>query len=1248
MAAPSDPQIPDELRSYLDMIADRLFSGHAAVMVGAGFSINAAAAGARPGFLNWPQLGNRFYRRLHGHAPGRSDMYLQVPTLAHQVEAAFGRPALDQMLRDAIPDLKYRPSALHTKLLELPWSDVFTTNYDTLLERARRSVISQRYDLVLKPEDLGRSNRPRIVKLHGSLPSDGPFIVTDEDYRRYPNDFAPFVNAVRQALLENTFCLIGFSGDDPNFLQWVGWIQDKLGLRNSPKIYLVGLLNLSASQKTLLERRNITPVDMSVCPHIGSDHYLALNEILSYFQLRQAQENRLDWPGTRYDQPVLSKTSEPSVIVERWRSQRCKYPGWVILPEDLRTALWLDTDRHLEEVPTALPPALDLDFAFELVWRLEKCLCPIFDNLAAVLEATIDRYWAITATDGSLDSLAHAGNEVDTRGLTLDDIRHRCHYLLLAMMRYYREEGLTDKWDAACERIQTILPAISPELTAQFHFERSLSALFALNIPEFKSRLLDWPENRALPFWSARKAGLLAEVGELSDAQRILEQSLEAIRIKLNLNPTTSDYTLLSQESLVMCLTHVLRRRSLVMASSQQDTQGQFREVRMRWHVLKQYKCDPWQEIETFEHKLRCPPHATPNFATTPTFDIGRSVQTHHIGPDKEALTAYNFLRFSEDAGLPFRISNMTLATKTAAGTLPRIARYSSYWALATLVRIGDENAVDEIFDRPSVARMDRPTVDSLIERYLDSLRWAAADIAMGDPRRQPNFGTLIAGVVPEILSRLCCKSSWPCRKRIVDWLLDVYRSEHLSKYDGVRHLVTRLIESSSAGERVAMIPKLLEFPIPANLDVIEQSEYPNPFDFLDLRTGIQANASTVRNKPLEGLFSMASSDQAAGRIWAVSSLGQLQAGGLLGTNESERFAAALWSRVDGDDLPSGTNYYRFAFLSLPHPAGVDPTERFRRYVRRARFPAQDSRTTTAISGSGDCYLCRDIYSARDVRWSRNDLRMIIDRLVEWWDSDKEHWRGTMDDNTPPAFVSALKNQFSDFVRTITEMVVRHANLVAEESIRSNVVRVAKECRAFELPALQLEIACAYVFGWERDTILARTEDAMASSEITEVIEALEAMGVVSEHWASQTNDRDLMFLLRRLAQMVRWRNGTALWATLASVQSVVKRHPWAFVDVVERDVLMGLSRLISESSVGAGSNARFDERGSQSVSTKLIVRRAAVRLAYSLFEHYQAQGNAIPQAIGAWEEMCRSDDEFLDIRREWLSPCNEQTSIQR
>lgn len=294
------PPVPSRLRPYLKEIAERLSSGHAAVMVGAGFSRNAKPKGGTgPSFPDWSELGDRFYEKLHDKKPDSDSRYLNVLKLADEVEATFGRPVLNQILRDAIPNDDYEPSQLHIDLLDLPWSDVFTTNYDTLLERACRSVTLQRYDVVVNKEDLVYSEKPRIVKLHGSFPSEQPFIITEDDYRRYPDDFSPFVNTVRQSLLENTLCLIGFSGYDPNFLQWIGWIHDNLGRENSPQIYLVGLLGLLDSQKKLLARRNIVSVDLSEYQDVEEDHYKALEFFLNY--MKKENDKRLKWLEWPYD-----------------------------------------------------------------------------------------------------------------------------------------------------------------------------------------------------------------------------------------------------------------------------------------------------------------------------------------------------------------------------------------------------------------------------------------------------------------------------------------------------------------------------------------------------------------------------------------------------------------------------------------------------------------------------------------------------------------------------------------------------------------------------------------------------------------------------------------------------------------------------------------------------------------------------------------------------------------------------------
>lgn len=242
----------------------------AAVMVGSGFSRNAEARpGVRGRFPTWQELARAIFDEINPPVPGEATdaaqerdqkFYSTNPLrIASQFDAVLKRPRLDDLVRNEIPDSQYVPGNLHHLLLELPWTDVFTTNYDTLLERTE--VDGRTYYPVTKPSELTSAFTPRIIKLHGSL-SQTPLILSEEDYRIYPQKFAPFVNTVQQSLVENAFVLLGFSGDDPNFFAWTGWIRDELGEDHAP-IYLVGPLSLGNAERSLLDRRGVTAIDLA-------------------------------------------------------------------------------------------------------------------------------------------------------------------------------------------------------------------------------------------------------------------------------------------------------------------------------------------------------------------------------------------------------------------------------------------------------------------------------------------------------------------------------------------------------------------------------------------------------------------------------------------------------------------------------------------------------------------------------------------------------------------------------------------------------------------------------------------------------------------------------------------------------------------------------------------------------------------------------------------------------------------------
>ena len=1230
--------VPDNLRPYLTEIAERLWSGRAAIMVGAGFSKNARPNSVSDsGFPDWSQLGDLFFEKIHGKKPDTQSKYLNVLKLADEVQAAFGRSALNQILRDAIPDYDYEPSPLHENLLNLPWSDVFTTNYDTLLERARNVVTSQRYDVIVNMEDLVYSKKPRIVKLHGSFPSDRPFIITEEDYRCYPEMFAPFVNTVRQALLENTLCLIGFSGDDPNFLQWIGWIRDNLGQQNSPKIYLIGLFSLSDAQKKLLERRNIVLVDLSEYPDVSGNHYKALELFLKYLHSRKAEDNRFGWPE---DSEILSpdqqsgKSEQLSKLLAVWKKQRLLYPGWVVVPEDRRGALWSFTEHWIDYLSEQdnIPNFIDLEFAFELNWRMEKCLCPILNQQIAFFEAILDRYLPLSDMEMSLEQISATSEAMNLRELNRSDIRNMCHHLLLSMVRHYREQGAWEKWETFRDKIQQDMVNLSSEHKARFHYECALFSFFRLNLQELKRQLAEWEFNESLPFWEAKRAGLLAEIGQLEEAKNILENLLNTIQSKLNLNPITTDYSLVSQESFVrLLLKYVQMSVSFIQAEEiepdfqAEETEPDFLELEKestdRWNALKQYKCDPWNELEIFERSLERPPVKRSQITQKKEFDIGRVTQTHHFALwNSEALTAYNFLRFCEDAGIPFRIPGVTVVKKSAEGTLSRIVDYSPYWAMSSMVRIGDEKVIDHIFHRALLSRIDTASADYLVTQYLTSLGQSVVDIRSGNSFYGDNFGIILAKVIPEILSRLCCKCSFETKEKLLDFLLGVYKSEHRSKYGGIQDLTGRLLRAFSVQQRFDLIPRLLDFPI------IEEHEFINPFQCLELNKEPTENwdKPTIPYEKIEALLEKALSNDVNVREWVMLTLVNLHELGLLSPDQTDRLTDVLWMRRDEFGLPSETVFYKSAFLDLPHPSNVEPKPLFKNYIQNKQFPIQ--RDGAPLTG-GNIPICEEIIRASNhIKWSDEDILKIFDRLIEWWDADKEYLR-----YGPTPFFSMtdeFKARFACLVNVLAAVIAPNFNPNEENNKKETLRRLINELRDYGLYALRLESACLQIYPESRGDVLQRIENGIASDIPELVFDSLQAILVMVKKIESEEHKEDFSQILSALGQMVRWRKNPGLRSALHRIAELIKEHPWTFSDELERLTLIGLHSIAKDTATNAEG---------LDISEKLEIREAAAGLAYRLFGYYTRRDAPIPDVLKEWEAICRSDNEFAEIRNQWI-----------
>ena len=488
----------------------------AAVLVGAGLSKNAIRpADDSPAPPLWYELQEKLVERLYPHdskAVPRNPL-----RTAEEYRTYLGQAGLDDFLRTNFPDRSWMPGPLHFELLELPWTDVLTPNWDTLLERAAENSIDYSYEIVRTEADLTYARSPRIVKLHGTIGDPGPLIFAEEDYRTYPTKHAAFVNFARQVFIENELCLVGFSGDDPNFLQWAGWVRDHLG-GSARRIYLVGNLRLEPATRRYLEAHNIEPIDLA--PLVKDlpraiQHETATRIFIE--ELRKAKpapghewkltpSNQFPLPRAGGDafQRALRDHALAADLLKKslplFKADREAYPGWLICPVKYRQELrnaggtpWLLRKPVLD----LLDPKLRSEALFEILWRRTTSFSPMDVELAAALAELVN------AKPPEVDSDMRLG-------------------FALALMRDARvsndDDGLK-RWGATIEAEAALGSPVRQEAAYQL----CLRARDRMDLEDLASLLANITSDD--PVWKLRLAALHTEIGEYAAATKLIKDA---------------------------------------------------------------------------------------------------------------------------------------------------------------------------------------------------------------------------------------------------------------------------------------------------------------------------------------------------------------------------------------------------------------------------------------------------------------------------------------------------------------------------------------------------------------------------------------------------------------------------------------------------------------------------------------------------------------------------------------------------
>ena len=954
---------PDQ--SHIDRVRDALWSRNgsgASVMVGSGFS--RCALKTRPDATEppiWCEVALEMAKKLYPQSDGRQvrdDSTETIATsyvlnLAQEYETAFGRSDLHYFLQQLIRDEDFRPGETHSRLLRLPWHDVFTTNWDTLLERARSQVVGRPYSVIRDMNEIPLAHRPRIVKLHGSFPAQYPLIVTEEDYRTYPTRFAPFVNTVQQAMMESVLCLIGFSANDPNFLQWSGWVRDNLGAL-APKMYLAGWFDLLPHRQKMLEHRGVVPIDLARHPEASRwpehlRHRYATEWVLHTLE-RGKPYDVTDWPSPSSQQgpaireclqPVMEVTSEqpreePTATREIdssdlhetvrdtlniWRHNRKLFPGWLMLPAgESRSTLKMQTDSWEHHILESLPnqlPVERLNSVRELVWRRETLLEPISDDLES---AAVSALASIDCQERKVDEIAHT--QVDWSA-----VREAWRTVALALITPARFRFKRELFD---QRIQTLEPFVNddPDVGHRIRHERCLWAVYSLDVEALYGLLEGWTVEDCDPIWMIRKAALLWESDRNDEASELVKHGLDVIRSTPGADRNVASA---SREGWALW--------SAINVDNRQ-------EIRKRWNELAALNCDALLERDLIVRHLS----ESAVSDDPPPFDLGVTrVQGLSYSAARPEHLAFRAIRLTEVCGLPPVTkhddsigSNVTLdilkvSAEKLAGIWPELA-------LRVLMRVCNydrDKTLMRILSRTRVAMLPIAIAEKHVQICTGVIEFVLSGRLLARTPGPSVFWLERMRVVMEVLSRLVLRLPPETAKIVFDIALECYRNHEVSEEPllgtSLGNLLQRSWESLPAEIRTCRVIDLLGAPIVGMENFRDTTGLPYPDAAESLRSDdfpVIRSAESARrwDETIKFLIRALGGVEEARRRAATRIL-LLAEKELLTEAESSEVARVLWTEkyTSPDNLPVGTTLADWVFVVLPEPTPGLAERLFRR-----------------------------------------------------------------------------------------------------------------------------------------------------------------------------------------------------------------------------------------------------------------------------------------------------------------------------
>lgn len=409
-------------RDALRHLARELAFGNLVLFAGAGLSFNAPSTNPAVGRMpSWSEIGDALREQLEPDIPDSTD----VLRIADYYETRYGRSALINRIKEIVNDDQHEPGRVHLAVAELGFSEIITTNFDTLLERAFRKLPLGPPQVIVEGADLVRRRRPsRIIKMNGCFERKAnKIVITSDDFLGH-RERDPLLHAfVTKSFVESQVLFIGFGLNDPSFRAINDYVMRTLG-DHCPKAYS---LQVCVSDTAIDDwaKRHVDLIDLrNAEPEMDDEEriYQVLRAFLEYQRLRRNPAPPDDAIGEilRHPRAVAAKPSVLSARLARLAPHAS--------PND--RAATLQADRVATIVDVSFPGA---ELSTTTTTQVHELLSAFFAKTTRAVEANVRDGDAVKAISAITDLIVR-----DRAGLPVESASEAGIAVLSALQVLYQ------------------------------------------------------------------------------------------------------------------------------------------------------------------------------------------------------------------------------------------------------------------------------------------------------------------------------------------------------------------------------------------------------------------------------------------------------------------------------------------------------------------------------------------------------------------------------------------------------------------------------------------------------------------------------------------------------------------------------------------------------------------------------------------------------------------------------------------